>query len=238
MVTVSNGGSISVGGLLFIGSGSTLNVNPGGSLNFTIADRIINNGVINAQFDAIDRRIFGSGTFSDLNVGDGGIVNPGNSPGSLITTNTQWGDEGTYEWEVATLDGTSGVDWDLWHANNLDIANGTFTIQMMPIDANSNLSALADWDPTQDYEWLIATSTSGAFTLSALLNLELDYSAFESFHNLAGGSFGLYSMDGDNSLYLGFTAVAVPEPTSLALVGAFVIVLSRTRRRFHLRRGS
>ncbi|QDT01008.1 beta strand repeat-containing protein [Adhaeretor mobilis] len=206
MVTVSGGGSISVGGLLFIGSGSTLNVDPGGSIDFTGSDRIINNGVINGPIDT-NRRIFGSGTFSDLTVGDGTIVNPGNSPGSMSTTTTSWGNGGIYEWETTEVEGVAGTDWDLWNANNLGIVDsGAFTIEIKPIDGNSNPAALAGWDPTQSHEWLIGTSTNAAFTDTALLNLELDVSEFMSLHDLADGSFGLFSTDDKNSLFLKFTA--------------------------------
>ena len=231
-VTVADGGLVSVDGIFSVGQGSTLNVNAGGTLSLAAQNSIINNGAINGQFNANGRRILGSGTFSDLNVGDGAIVSPGNSPGSLITSNTQWGDNGTYEWELAELDGEAGMDWDLWNANNLDIlSDGAFTIQIRPIDDMSNLTALADWDPTQNYSWLIATSTNAGFTDASLLNLVLDYSNFETFHDLAGGSFNLNSMDGNNSLYLDFNTSGVPEPTTLMMFGTGLVGLIYPRRR-------
>ena len=142
-----------------------------------------------------------------MTAGDGTIVNPGNSPGSLTTTTTAWGNGGIYEWETTAVAGVAGTDWDLWNANNLGIeGSGTFTIEVLPIDGNSNPAALAGWDPTESHEWLIGTSTNAAFTDSALLNLELDASEFVSRHDLADGSFGLYSTDANNSLYLKFTA--------------------------------
>ncbi len=231
-VTVANGGLISVGSFLNVGTSGTLNVNNGGTLSLATNSWIRNDGVISGQINANGRRITGTGIFSDLNVGDGAIVSPGNSPGSLITSNTQWGDNGTYEWELAELGGEAGMDWDLWNANNLDIlSDGAFTIQIRPIDDMSNLTALADWDPTQNYSWLIATSTNAGFTDASLLNLVLDYSNFETFHDLAGGSFNLKFMDGNNSLYLDFNTSGVPEPTTLMMFGTGLIGLICPRRR-------
>ena len=66
----------------------------------------------------------------------GGVISPGNSPGTAITGAQTWNDGGSYLWEINDMAGTKGDDsgWDwLDITGTLDLANlsaGGFTIDI------------------------------------------------------------------------------------------------------------
>ncbi len=234
-VKVSDRGLIETAGTNQVWSTGTIDIQNGGTFHLqsgTLTNQglvqlaaggtLINDGTFNGSLSGSGGLVTGSGTFSDLTVTNGTMVAPGNSPGTMSSLTTSWGAGGTYEWEMADLAGSAGTDWDLWHTNSLSITGGLFTIEMVSLGDGINEGALAGWDPLQDYSWLIATSTNGAFTTMSLQNLILDMSRFTNWNNLGGGLFGLMAANGGNELFLNFTASsgasAVPEPSSVMLL--------------------
>ena len=111
----------------------------------------------------------------------GGVISPGNSPGTAITGDQTWNDGGAYLWEINDMAGGKGVDsgWDwLDIQGTLDI-NATFDILITSLTNPGNISGLADGFDTTGLSYLdpyasftIATATGGV--------TGFDASAFQS----------------------------------------------------------
>ena len=85
-------------------------------------------------------------TSSSMTISLGGVISPGNSPGTAITGAQTWNDGGSYLWEINASDidggGSKGADpgWDwLDITGTLDLANlsaGGFTIDIDSLDGS------------------------------------------------------------------------------------------------------
>ncbi len=163
-------------------------------------------------------------------IGLGGVISPGNSPGTAITGNQTWNDGGAYLWEINDMAGTKGDDsgWDwLDIQGTLDIS-ATFDILITSLDLSNN-SGLADGFDTTGLSYLdayasftIATATGGV--------TGFDASAF----NLNDSSFlnpkvGWSIENIGNDIVL--NAFFVPEPSSTALLGLGGLALMLRRKR-------
>ena len=85
-------------------------------------------------------------TSSSMTISLGGVISPGNSPGTAITGNQTWNDGGAYLWEINDMAGGKGVDsgWDwLDIQGTLDIS-ATFDILITSLTNPGNVSGLAD----------------------------------------------------------------------------------------------
>jgi autotransporter-associated beta strand protein len=164
-----------------------------------------------------------------------GVISPGNSPGTAATGSQTWLDGGSYLWEINDSGGTQGADsgWDwLDITGTLDLSNlgaGGFTIDIDSLTLG-NVAGDADgfgtWikgDEIFDYSFTIATASSGVSGFDAA-NFTLDYSGFS---NAPSWDWGIV-LNG-NSLVL--QAFAVPEPSSIALLGLGALALSFRRKR-------
>ena len=162
----------------------------------------------------------------------GGVISPGNSPGTAITGNQTWNDGGAYLWEINDMAGGKGVDsgWDwLDIQGTLDI-NATFDILITSLDLSNN-SGLADGFDTTGLSYLdayasfiIATATGGVtgFDASAF---NLNDSSF--LNPKVGWSIRLDEINNDIVL----NAFFVPEPSSTALLGLGGLALMLRRKR-------
>ena len=166
----------------------------------------------------------------------GGVISPGNSPGTAITGNQTWEDGGTYLWEINNSAGTKGEPdgWD-WLSISGDLtldslAANQFTIDIDSLDsldpgmaAGFDYSGLAYGDAFAS-TFIIATANNitgfeaGDFILddSGFVNGKLEWSI-----NLDDGV--------TDSLVL--SAVFVPEPSSTALLGLGGLALMLRRKR-------
>jgi hypothetical protein len=169
-----------------------------------------------------------------MTIGSGGVISPGNSPGTASTGSQTWSDGGSYLWEINNSNGTKGVDegWDwLDITGTLDLTNltaGGFTIDITSLTtandpgfaAGFDYSGLAYGDPFGT-SFIIASADTisgfdaGLFTLddSAFVNGKLDWSIIESGTDLV------------------LSAVFVPEPSSTTLLGLGGLALALRRRR-------
>jgi fibronectin-binding autotransporter adhesin len=167
-----------------------------------------------------------------MTIGLGGVISPGNSPGTAITGDQTWNDGGSYLWEINNSNGTKGVDegWDwLDIQGDLTLTGLTnFTIDITSLTtandpglaAGFDYSGLAYGDPFGT-TFIIASAfniidfDATAFVLddSAFVNGKLDWSIIESGTDLV------------------LTAVFVPEPSSTALLGLGLGSLLLRRRR-------
>jgi len=162
-----------------------------------------------------------------LTIGDGAVLSPGNSPGTLSSGSETWASGGSYLWEINRLfadGGSQGSDpgWDFADITGaLEITANSGNRFNITIDS---LGALTSWDNTQNYTFNIATaSTITGFDASDFL---LDTSAFDDQHSLGGGAFSI--TQSGNNIQLNFTAI--PEPSS-ACIGIALGALALLRRR-------
>ncbi|HWA99635.1 MAG TPA: hypothetical protein VG713_14130 [Pirellulales bacterium] len=218
----------------------TLNV----SESFTRADSLpvqvnqgqtlANNGYLAGTVVVNDHGIVkGNGTFDTLAVNFGGVVSPGNSPGTMTDSTTSWSMGGQYTWEINQLASNGGVPgggaehvgWDLWNTGILEIIPG-FKIEIDSLQTDNTAGPLNGWDSSQSYQWLIASSSNDAFTASAVSGLTLDYlTQFAANNLLNGGTFYLEGSVDGSQLFLDFSPAAIPEPTAIALGATAISML-------------
>jgi fibronectin-binding autotransporter adhesin len=183
----------------------------------------------------------GTGSVGSLVVNSGGILSPGNSPGTIAAANVTWNGGGAYLWEINDALGAAGLDpgWDLLSATgSLSIgatSENPFTIQLVSLTATNEPGQAVNWAPDADGRWLVAEFGSPITGFSAEL-FSLDDSAFVGMG--VGRSFSLVlgtSVAGgtDSQLYVVY---AVPEPAAVMLAGIGMAIAAwaaanRSRRR-------
>ena len=177
---------------------------------------------------------------SAMTIGLGGVISPGNSPGTANTGAQTWNDGGSYIWEINASDidggGTKGTDpgWDwLDITGTLDLANlsaGGFTIDIDSLTASNVAGDAVGFDTWTkgnpgdvDYSFIIASASGGITDFSA------DKFSFDSsgFTNGPSWDWQIKLSGGD----LVLEAYAVPEPSSTALLGLGGLALALRRRR-------
>jgi len=182
----------------------------------------------------------GSGTLSGTaTIGLGGILSPGNSPGTQTFDNLVWENGGTYLWEINadSLNGGSGTQgadpgWD-WISvtNDWDISGITtgFNIDITSLTNPGNVAGLADGF---DYTGLSYLDAYESFTILSFGSLDDTFDA--SLFTLNDSGFSnpkvAWSLEiSGNDLVL--NAVFVPEPSSTALLGLGGLALMLRRKR-------
>ena len=91
-------------------------------------------------------------TSSSMTISLGGVISPGNSPGTAITGNQTWENGGTYLWEINDSGGTqgagSGWDWlDITGTLNLtNLGIGGFTIDIDSLTSGNAAGNAAGFD--------------------------------------------------------------------------------------------
>jgi fibronectin-binding autotransporter adhesin len=194
-------------------------------------DFIVNGGTLKVA-DGVD-----ISSSAMMTISLGGVISPGNSPGTAITGAQTWSDGGTYLWEINASDdagGTIGTDpgWDwLSITGTLELGGlsaGGFTIDIDSLTAGNiagdavGFGSYIQLDGIADYSFTIATATSiNGFDAA---NFTLDYSGFS---NAPGWDWGI--IQSGNSLVL--QAYALPEPSSTALLGLGGLALMLRRKR-------
>jgi len=105
------------------------------------------------------------------------------------------------------------------------------------VNAGNLAGAVSNFDPTQSYSWMIATTTGGitGFTSNGFLTSTAAFSSTPGFQNSLGlGSFFL-SQSG-NDLFLNFTPVPEPSTEASLLAGLTLLIGGALRR--HYKRAS
>ena len=196
--TVGNLGSLTVNG-----TASGVTVNSGGSL-------------------------LGSGTVGAVTLNNGSFLKPGNSPGNLTATSSVWNSGATYDWQITSLTGTAGTNWDLF------TVSGGLDLSALSSSATFNLTldsagALAGFSNSGDYSWTFAkaasitglTSTTEGTDISSLFNI-----AAGNFNSGTGPTNGFKVVVGETTGgYTSLNLITVPEPSSAALMGAGMVAL-------------
>jgi autotransporter-associated beta strand protein len=234
-------------------SGGRLTVESAGSLNGTSgisvngAEFKYNSAATLAAaitFDGSGGTLSGTGTIgSALTVGSNAILSPGNSPGAQVFTGgLTWAPGGTYVWELRSLSGTPGTDWDL-----LNVSGGTFDISSLSTENrfNLNLVTLNGSNSPGPLDSGYVAGSSYEFPIASFATLGSGTYAFGPNSDVTGlfainltGWQGPQPSLGDmsvrvNSAGNAIQLVIVPEPgsTLLACVGVAVAVWASRRRR-------
>ncbi len=237
-----NGGTLAAQNTLVLGGGSRTTLSgsflltpsmisvPAGSTIELNGGLLVNNGMISGTTDVnFGSLAEGAGTYGAVNVTNGGVFHPGNSPGNVTTGDATWGAGGKYQFDIDNATGSAGPNWSHWTVNGLlsitsgSTANSLFTIDVNSLNGSDSPGLVQNFDPFKDYIWEIASATGGVSGFNPD-EIGIDRSGFE---NSTEGSFSVLS----NGSTVSLVYTAVPEPSSILLAGLAACGLFSLRRR-------
>ena len=176
----------------------------------------------------------GSGSFSGpVFVNSGGSISPGNSPGILNVGPTTFAGGGSFAFEMNSVAGTPGTQWDLMSVSGaLTItatAGSPFTINLTSLTLGNAAGIVSNFVNTNSYlsTWKFVETSGGVtgFTANAF---QFDTTNF--LNPLGTGSFFVSNIG--NDLFVNFAPV--PEPSTYVLMAlglGLIVILARRRRR-------
>jgi len=219
----------------------TLRISSGGSITSaaTISNTatLLVNGTAGAVNVETGGSLGGAGTVGAVTLNSGSLLKPGNSPGNLTAASSVWNAGASYEWQITSLTGTAGTDWDLF------TVTGGLDLSALSSSATFNLSldatgALAGFSDTSEYTWTFAkaagitglSSTDAGTDISSLFNI-----VASNFNGGTGPATGFKVVVGETSAgYTSLNLMTVPEPSASSLMGlglgALMIVRAFRRR--------
>lgn len=165
---------------------------------------------------------------ASITIKNGGILSPGDSPGTFNADAGTFASGGIYKFEMNDAIGSAGQNWDLATFNDsLTIAANSlspFSIQIYGLGADNNLGKVPDFNPAQNYSWLIA-SAAQLTGFSAT-----DFSVNSVFFNINNPNTGIFSVSNSSgNIYLNYTPT--PEPSSLCILALAQAALCSRKRR-------
>ena len=257
LTKTGNGTQVLTGSNTYTGatsiSGGRLVVGPGGSINGSSGVTINGGGLTYNSATALSKPISfsgGGGVLSGtgvlgtaVTIGSNAILAPGNSPGTLTATNGMvWSPGGTYLWEVNSLSGAAGTNWDLLSvtAGGLDLTglstSGKFLLDLATLTGGNVPGPLdVGYSPGTTYQFTIATFnsllTSGSFQNTAGSDLTGLFDIGLSQWQGTKPAVGDISVK-VNSTGTGIDLVIVPEPEAVLLagIGCAIGAMARWRR--------
>lgn len=173
----------------------------------------------------------GSGSFSGpVIVNSGGSVSPGNSPGTLSVGATTFAGGGNFDFEINSVTGTPGTQWDLLSVSGALTITATsgspFTVNLKSLTLADTAGLVSDFNNTNSYTWKFV-QTSGGVSGFAADKFQFNTSNFQN--SLGIGSFFVTNIG--NDLFVNFTPVPEPSTYALMALGLGVIVVLARRRR-------
>ena len=240
-------GALQLGSAITTGSGSSVMVNSGATLDLggyaLNTGSLVANGTVNVGTFALasGQTLKGSGTVTgNVTVASGSMLAPGNSPGTLTETGSAtYAGGGTYVWEINDTAGTAGANpgWDKHViSGSLSITASSGDKFVIDITSLNGITAgdTANFVKTSNYDWTIASAAGGISGFDAN-SFQLLTSHFSN--DITGsGSNGYFTLRTENSgttLNLVYNAAVIPEPATAALVAlsGMAGLLIRPRRR-------
>jgi hypothetical protein len=180
----------------------------------------------------------GSGTVGALTLNSGGLLNPGNSPGTLTAASAIVLGGSTYNWQITSLAGTAGTNWDLLSVSGLLDMTGVTSSSKWNLVVTGD-SGFTGWTGTSEYSYVFAqaASVSGFSSVvgtdvTSLFNITTAGIAnLPNSSSIPAGEFKVTvgSVGGLTTLNL----MAVPEPSAASLmgIGLGALMILRTFRR-------
>jgi len=213
---VASSKSIVNGGLLAVkGTAGSVTVNSGGSLG-------------------------GSGTVGALTLNSGGLLNPGNSPGTLTAASAIVLGGSTYNWQITSLTGAAGTNWDLLSVTTLLDMSGVTSSSKWNLVVTGD-SGFAGWTDTTSYSYVFAqaASVSGFSStvgtdVTSLFNITTSGIASKPNASFtANGDFKVVVGSANGGTTTTLNLMAIPEPSTGSLLGFGLggLVLTRLLRR-------
>jgi len=232
-----NGGLSGAGDFTKTGSGT---VKLGSSTGFT-GTLNVNEGkvVVDGALAAGSRTVVGSGgllggsgTLGALTLQRGATLTPGNSPGLLTAASAVWGAGATYEWQLGSLTGVAGTDWDLFRVT------GTLNLSALSPNTNDkfNLSLVSisnvPLDLSAGYEWTFVQAANIAGLSNQTLGTDITnlFNIATTGMNVGTDPVNVKVLVGGQSN--GMTSLnvwAVPEPSSQSLLALGMVALVAVR---------
>jgi autotransporter-associated beta strand protein len=232
------------GGRLEVASGGQINGTSGITINGAGAELKYNSATpLTQPITFTQGTLSGTGTIGTaVTAGAGDILSPGNSPGTQsYTAGLTWSGSGSYLWELNSLSGTAGVNWDV-----INVSGSTFDLSglsaenrfILDLTTLTGANAAGPLDVSYDggsYTFPIASyaalssplGTAALTDLTSLFDIRLTNWALPR-PQASDISVRI------NASQSGLDLVIVPEPTGLAVatIGIAAAALSlRTRRR-------
>jgi autotransporter-associated beta strand protein len=234
---ISSGGSIT--SATTISNNATFNIASGATAGSLLSSgTAIVNGAAGAVTVNTGGSLGGSGTVGALTLNSGGLLNPGNSPGTLTAASAIVLGGSTYNWQITSLAGTAGTNWDLLSVSGLLDMSGVTSSSKWNLVVTGD-SGFTGWTGTGEYSYVFAqaASVSGLssvvgtdvtslfnITTAGIANLPNSSSTPAGEFKVTVGSVG-----GLTTLNL----MAVPEPSAASLmgIGLGALMIVRTFRR-------
>lgn len=175
----------------------------------------------------------GSGTVGALTLQRGATLTPGNSPGLLTAASAVWGAGATYEWQLGSLTGVAGTDWDLFRVT------GTLNLSLLNSNDKFNLSLVSNgsFDLSSGYEWTFVQAANFAGLSNQTLGADIT-----NLFNIATTGMNVGTDPANVKVLVGATSggftslnlMAVPEPSAQSMLALGMVALVAVRA---LRRG-
>jgi len=174
----------------------------------------------------------GSGTLGALTLQRGATLTPGNSPGLLTAASAVWGAGATYEWQLGSLTGVAGADWDLFRVT------GTLDLSALSSSDKFNLTLVSagSFDLSSGYEWTFVQAANIAGLSNQTLGTDIT-----NLFNIATQGMDVGTdpanikvlVGGQSNGLTSLNVWAVPEPSSQSLLafGMAALVAVRSMRR-------